>query len=172
MCSGMPPWVLCSKPKSENCANMALGRTPSRQPPPPFPPPRRFGESSRHNYTPSFFFTLPPCGRCGLQYSQTEGVHHAVLHHTFSLPSLLPGAGCMAVSCLSVLHLWSGINSIGHDRSRFPDGEIQAAGTFGCTFDSGAPQPRRGHIFCCARIAELMAESVYGGDIQSIVTDH
>ena len=43
-----------------------------------------------------------------------------MLHHTFSLPSLLPGAGRMAVSCLSVPHLWSSINYIGHDRSRFP----------------------------------------------------
>ena len=31
-------------------------------------------------------------------------------------------------------------------------------------------QPRRGRN-CCARTTELMAESVYGRDIQSIVTD-
>ena len=40
-----------------------------------------------------------------------------------------------------------------------------------CAYDSGAPQPRRGRNHC-ARTTGLRAEIVYGGDIQSIVTDH
>ena len=31
---------------------------------------------------------------------------------------------------------------------------------------------QEGNTNCCARTTELVAESVYGGDIQSIVTDH
>ena len=31
---------------------------------------------------------------------------------------------------------------------------------------------QEGDTFCCARTTKPMAESVYGGDIQSIVTDH
>ena len=41
-----------------------------------------------------------------------------------------------------------------------------------CTYDSGAPQPRRGHNVQRARTYGLRAEGVYGGDIQSIDTNN
>ena len=109
----------------------------------------------------------------------------AVLYHTYTLPLLLLGNGCMAFSCLSVLHLQSGTNYIGHDRSQFTDGYIVwlAVPT---VIPPGLPYTlvhmavhsivehpnQEGDTLCCARTTKLMAESVYGGDIQSIVTDH
>ena len=42
-----------------------------------------------------------------------------------------------------------------------------------CTYDNGAPQPRRGHEQLCDTVTlGLMAAIVSGGDIHSIGTDH
>ena len=39
--------------------------------------------------------------------------------------------------------------------------------------DSGAPQPRRGHMrIGCGKHSEVRADIVHGGDIQSIRPDH
>ena len=84
-----------------------------------------------------------------------------MLHHTFPLPSLLPGDGCMAVSCFSVPHVRSGI----------PPG-LQFTPVHMVVHPIVGHPNQEGDIYCCARTTELMAESVYAGDIQSIVTDH
>ena len=90
----------------------------------------------------------------------------------------------MAVSCLSVPHLPSDINYIGHDRSQFTDGYI-ARLAVPTLFPPGLPYTpvhmvvhsivehpnQEGDTYCCARTTKLMTESVYGGDIQSIITD-
>ena len=96
-----------------------------------------------------------------------------MLYHTYSPPSLLPGDGGVAVSCLSVPHLRSGIYKLYWSQQVLISRWLYTAAgsthcdparftiypcTYGCTFDSQA--------------TELMAESVYGGDIQSIITDH
>ena len=91
----------------------------------------------------------------------------------------------MAVSCQSVPLLRSGINYIGHDRSRFTDGYMAQLAVptvippgllytpVHMAVHSIVEHPNQDrNTFCCARTTELMSESVYGGNIQSIVTDH
>ena len=108
-----------------------------------------------------------------------------MLYHAFPLPSLLPGDGCMVVSCLSFPHPQSSINYVGHNKSRFTDGYITRLAV-PTVIPPGLPYTpicvvvhsivehpnQKGDTFYCARTTELMAQSVYGGHIQSIVTDH
>ena len=110
-----------------------------------------------------------------------------MLHHTFSLPSLLPGEASTAVSGQSVPLLRSGMNHVGHDRSRFTDGYL-ARLAVPTVIPPGLPQTpvhmavpaivehptQEGDTNCCARTTELMAKvSMAGTFSRSLPTiDH